>query len=122
MKILICDDEYATRLITKAYLEMHPVETIEASNGEEALALIEREEPDVMIIDYTMPGITGLDVIKKLSGRAVPVIVVATAEGFTEATEKELRKYAAEYLVKPVTEKKLIETIEKATGVNIKNG
>lgn len=120
MKILICDDEYATRLIIKAYLDMHSIETLEASNGEEALALIEEEEPDVLIVDYTMPGMTGLDVIKKLIERPEPVIVVATSEGFTETTEKELKKYASEYIVKPITEEKLIEAIERATGVNIK--
>lgn len=120
MKILICDDEYATRLIIKAYLDMHSIETLEASNGEEALALIEEEEPDVLILDYTMPGMTGLDVIKKLIERPEPVIVVATSEGFTETTEKELKKYASEYIVKPITEEKLIEAIERATGVNIK--
>lgn len=115
MKVLICDDEYATRLIMKAYLEIYSIEILEASNGEEALSIIDKENPDVLIIDYTMPEMTGLDVVKKLN-RTPPVIVVVTSEGFMDETEQELRAHSSGYLVKPVTEEKLIEAIEKATG------
>ncbi len=117
MKILICDDEYTTRLITRAYLDNYQVEIIEASSGEEAIKVIKEEKPDVLIVDYNMPGMTGLDVIKNLNG-SLPVIV-ATSEGFTETTEKELKKYASQYLVKPITEDHLIRMIEKTTGKKI---
>ncbi len=119
MKILICDDEYATRLITKSYLEMYSIDTLEASNGSDAIAIIKEENPDLLIIDYSMPDITGLEVIKKIEGQ-IPSIVV-TSEGFTENTEKEIKELAASYMVKPVTEETLIGTIEKVTGKKLKN-
>ncbi|MFC2061111.1 response regulator [Elusimicrobiota bacterium] len=117
MKILVCDDEYATRLVLKAYLKTYPVLAIEASGGEEAIKKVAEENPDVLIIDYSMPGMTGLDVVRELDGR-VPVIVI-TSEGFMEQTEEELKKYAAVYLVKPVTEAIIVAAVEKATGQKI---
>lgn len=117
MKILICDDEYATRVITKSYLNMYSLETVEAANGKEALSVIEEEKPDLLIIDYSMPDMTGLEVIKELDGM-IPVIVV-TSEGFTLEIEKELKRYSAGYLTKPITETELIGLIQEITGENI---
>ncbi|MFH1416629.1 MAG: response regulator [Elusimicrobiota bacterium] len=114
MKILICDDEYATRLITKSFLDMHSYDTVEAANGFEAFEVIKREAPDLLIIDYSMPGKTGLEVIRELDGR-LPSIVL-TSEGFTELTEKELKEQASAYIIKPVTEEKLIETVKRVMG------
>ncbi|MFH1416630.1 MAG: response regulator [Elusimicrobiota bacterium] len=115
IKILICDDEYATRLVTKAYLEEFNIEVLEAASGEEAESIIEREMPDLLIIDYSMPDKTGLEVIRELE-TVPPVIVVLTAEGFSSDIEAELKKNAAGYLVKPLTQEVLIKTVEKALG------
>ncbi|MFC2048903.1 response regulator [Elusimicrobiota bacterium] len=117
MKIIICDDEYATRLLTKAYLDMYQLDIIEAINGKEALQLIESERPDLLIIDYSMPEMTGLEVIKAIN-KSIPSIIM-TSEGFTEETEKELKDYVAGYLVKPVMPNTLAEAIEAATGEKI---
>jgi CheY-like chemotaxis protein len=117
MKVLICDDEFATRLITKSYLDMHDVETLEAPNGEIALEIIDEESPDLLIIDYSMPGMTGLEVLKEIN-KSLPSIIL-TSEGFTMGEEKEIREFASEYLAKPITEETLVETIEKITGITI---
>lgn len=120
MKILICDDEYASRLILKSYLDLYNIEVFEASSGEEALRIIEKNNPDLLIIDYHMSGMTGLDVIKKLT-QQMPVKVVMTSEGFTKDIERELKIHASGYIVKPVTEEQLIKTIKDVTGVDIKD-
>ena len=117
MKVLICDDEYATRFLTKSYLDMYSVESIEAFGGKEAISLVEEEKPDVLIIDYSMPDMTGLEVLKELKG-CVPAIVL-TSEGFTGETEKELKEFAGEYLIKPITPEILRAAIEKVTGKKI---
>ncbi|MFW6134060.1 MAG: response regulator [Elusimicrobiota bacterium] len=114
MKVLICDDEYSSRFVTKSCLDMSGYETIEASSGEEALELVDKKKPDVIIVDYSLPRMSGLDVIKKLK-RKIPVIVL-TSEGFIEETEKELRKYASEYLTKPVLKEQIEKAIKKITG------
>lgn len=120
MKVLICDDEYATRFLTKSYLDMYSLESIEASGGREAISLVEQEKPDVLIIDYSMPDMTGLEVLKELKGR-VPAIIL-TSEGFTEETEKELKNFASEYLIKPISAEILSAALEKATGKKITKG
>jgi len=119
MKVLICDDEYATRFMTKSYLDMLGLETVEASNGKEALEIMQKEDIDLIIIDYSMPGMTGLEVLKEINGK-IPSISL-TSEGFTAETEEELKKYASDYLVKPVNQSVLVETIEKVTGKKIKD-
>lgn len=119
MKILICDDEYAARLITRSYLASYGLDAEEASSGEEALAIIKEKSPDLLIIDYSMPGMTGLDVLKETAGISA---IILTSEGFNEKTENELKNYAACYLVKPVSEEQLIEAVEKVTGKDIIHG
>ena len=105
------------RLLLKTFLEFYPVNVEEASNGMEALAKIEELEPDLLIIDYSMPHMTGLQVVQELDGR-IPSIII-TSEGFTEETEKKLRESASLYLVKPVTEEVLVNAVESVTGKKI---
>ncbi|MBN2407040.1 MAG: response regulator [Elusimicrobia bacterium] len=114
MKILICDDEYAARLVIKSCLAALPAKIFEASGGEEALEIVEKEHPDIMIIDYSMAGMTGLDIVRKVQGK-LPVIVL-TSEGFPEKTERELRKLSSGYMLKPVREDELIKMIQKISG------
>jgi CheY-like chemotaxis protein len=122
LKVLICDDEYPSRLITRSYLDIYPVDTIEASTASEALKLIEEEKPDLMIIDYNLPDKTGLDVIREIRGRVPIKVIVLTSEGFTEEIEDEIKEMSEGYLVKPLIEQRLVEVIEKVTGVTISNG
>jgi DNA-binding LytR/AlgR family response regulator len=81
-----------------------------AANGPEALALIERERPQIAFLDIRMPGLTGLEVAAELADRlgkddAAPVIVFVTA--YDEFALKAFELAAVDYLLKPVTEERL---------------
>jgi DNA-binding LytR/AlgR family response regulator len=87
-----------------------------ASNGIEALELIQRERPQIAFLDIRMPGLTGLEVATELADRlgtedAPPAIVFVTA--YDEFALKAFDLAAVDYLLKPVTEERLARTLEK---------
>ena len=86
-KILVVDDEREVRNLLTDYLTGKGYEVIQASNGEEALELAEKNEPQVILLDVKMPGIDGVETCRRLRAeeqtRYIPVIM-ATAFGTTE--------------------------------------
>lgn len=86
----------------------------EAEDGEQALARINRTEPDLIISDIRMPGMDGLTLLQTIrdSGLSSEVLLVSGYTDF-EYARKALRFGCAGYLVKPVEEKELIEYLEK---------
>jgi DNA-binding LytR/AlgR family response regulator len=111
-KAIIADDEKELRGYLKTMLaETWPELEVcgEAINGKEALKLIESCRPQVVFLDIKMPGLTGLEVAKKIAGICHIVFVTAFDQYAVEAFERE----AIDYLVKPITKKRLIQTIHR---------
>lgn len=82
MTVLLVDDDRALRKLMRAYLEDEAIAVVEAGSGEEALALVERAAPALVLLDVRLPGIDGFEVLRRLeaSGRAVSVILVTSVE------------------------------------------
>jgi CheY-like chemotaxis protein len=90
LRIVVVDDEPDLRMITRLWLEMdeHVVVTAEAADGYEAFRLIERDPPDVAVIDVNMPGLTGPELIRLLRHSTSGIRLVAYSAdegGLTEA-------------------------------------
>jgi two-component system cell cycle response regulator len=91
-KILVVDDELEIRDMLGRFLTEQGYEALLASNGEEALELAEKEEPQAILLDILMPGINGIETCKRLKAkektRFIPVII-ATAlwDRYMEAVE-----------------------------------
>ena len=66
MRVLIVDDEADVRLMARAFLRRHGWTIEEAADGTEALQLCRSNPPDVVVLDYRMPGLTGLEVARSL--------------------------------------------------------
>ena len=81
MKALIVDDEPIARNVLREGLESFPgIKVVgEAANGKDALQKIGRLKPDVVFLDLQMPVMSGFEVVRSLSGPALPVIVIVTA-------------------------------------------
>ena len=110
-RAIIADDEEALRHYLRARLnEVWPELDIcaQATNGLEALRLIETFKPRIAFLDIRMPGLTGLEIGRKISGTWV-VFVTAYEEYAVQAFETE----AVDYLLKPVTNERLIETVRR---------
>lgn len=120
MNVLIVDDEpLARERLSRMVNEIEGYRVLEdsASNGEEALALIEKHKPDVVLLDIRMPGIDGLQVAAKLCEReAPPAVVFCTAHD--EFALEAFQVSAVGYLVKPVRAEHLIEALKKAERPN----
>lgn len=108
MRILVVDDMKANRQLLRWMLEEDNHEVIEATNGEESLALFHIEQPDMMLLDIVMPGIDGYDVariIKKSTGdRYVPIIFITAVNDDDELITKCLNCGGDDFLIKPFNE------------------
>lgn len=107
MKILIVDDSKAMRMIVRRALNQAgfaKLEAIEASNGVEALQIIEQQAPDIVLSDWNMPEMKGIDLLKSLraKGRNVPLGFI-TSESSPEIRDLAVDSGAAFVIVKPFT-------------------
>lgn len=111
MKTLVIDDERLARKELISLLSKYPEITIEGecSNGEEALAMIEQVQPDLIFLDVQMPGMSGFDMLDKLEN--VPYVIFVTA--YDEYALKAFEVNALDYVLKPVEEDRLAEAVQK---------
>ncbi|MGM0568093.1 MAG: response regulator [Elusimicrobiota bacterium] len=123
-RILLVDDEIHIRLIIKAYFAPYEADIVEARNGKEALSAMENENPDLLVLDYSMPIMTGRDVLSKMledeNLRNIPVIVY-TAGGFDSDTGAWLKKMSSVFLEKTNLGDDLIPTAKEILGDRLKN-
>jgi DNA-binding LytR/AlgR family response regulator len=111
-KAIIADDEKELRIYLRSLLsQVWPELDIcgEAANGEGALELVESERPHVAFLDIKMPGLTGMDVAKRIAGLCHIVFVTAYDQYAVEAFERE----AIDYILKPVSKERLIQTVQR---------
>lgn len=114
-KILIVDDELLMRNFLIEALKRKGIEALAAENGEKATKMLQEQAFDMVITDMKMPGMTGIEVLKKvkeLSPRTLVIIV--TAFGTIENAVEAMKLGAFHYLIKPFSLESLMANIEKA--------
>lgn len=103
--VLIVDDLEANRALLERRLEKYGFKVSSADSGATALAMLETELPDIILLDYMMPQMNGLDVLAQLRGnnvtRDLPVIMV-TARAEADAVVEALASGADDYVTKPI--------------------
>lgn len=82
--LLFVDDELLYRQLYGTAFEKAGYQVRYAANGEEALAAIKSERPDLLIVDCVMPIMTGMTLLKKIRRRKIPTFVLTTLEGDTD--------------------------------------
>ena len=101
-KLLVVDDEIAVVDILKHFFAKQGYQVFIATKGEEALAIIEREHPHLMLLDVKMPGLSGIEVLRQVRARGDEVKVVMVSAAHDEATMQEAKRLGAiDYVVKP---------------------
>jgi DNA-binding NtrC family response regulator len=114
-RILIVDDELPIRRILSALLTEKGYETAEAENGEEALSLRAGFRPDVVLLDLSMPGMNGLETMKRLhEADNRPACIMMTAFGSIRSAVDAIRLGAFDYLSKPFDNDELLLTVDRA--------
>lgn len=114
--ILLVEDFDDTRLMMKLWLMKQGYRVLEAENGEQAIELARREQPDLIIMDMMMPGLGGLDATRQIreyqSLRQTPIVAVS-AYGATEYRARALDAGCTEYVSTPFEPDALSRLIEK---------
>jgi adenylate cyclase len=113
-RILVVDDNEMNRDIIVTRLEANGYKTLQAADGQEALAAVTQHHPDLVLLDVMMPNIDGLEVCRQLKGNAglafTPVILV-TAKAATQDVVAGLDAGADEYLTKPIDQSALVARV-----------
>ena len=114
LRVIIADDERPARSFLAALLRSFDdvVIVAEATTGKEAIEAIEREHPDLALLDLQMPELDGIGVVRMLKESARPLIAFVTA--YDEYAVRAFEMHAVDYLLKPVDKSRLRLTINRA--------
>lgn len=114
LRTLIVDDERLARQKIRMFLEGRSDVSVagEAANVEEAIALVAREKPDLVLLDIEMPGGDGFDVVRALPAAHPPAVVFITAHG--DYAIRAFEVAAVDYLLKPFDRGRFNEAIDRA--------
>jgi DNA-binding NtrC family response regulator len=117
LRVLFVDDEEELVPTVVERLEIRGIEARGALSGDEALRLIEEGDFDVVVLDVRMPGLGGLEVIRRIR-EAHPglAVVFVTGHGSERNAEEGMKMGAFDYLPKPIDIDLLVETVRRAAG------
>lgn len=114
-QILIVDDEAPIREIIAVALEMAGYETIEAANAQDAHSLIIDHKPDLVLLDWMLPGTSGIELARRLKREemtsAIPLIML-TAKGEEDNKIQGLEVGADDYITKPFSPRELVARLK----------
>ncbi len=101
-RIMVVDDDKNLRFSFHRLLAGDTYEIIEAESGEEALAILDRTEPDLIFLDIKMPGMSGLETLEEIQKRTrkIPVVIM-TAFGTTDTAINAVKQGAFDFILKP---------------------
>lgn len=112
--ILIVEDEAPQAEMLRYNLESAGFGVLHADNGEDALLMIEEESPDLVVLDWMLPEVTGIEICRRLrerpATRALPIIML-TARGEETDRVRGLETGADDYLVKPFSPSELVARV-----------
>jgi len=114
-KILVVDDEHLIRWSLEQNLKKQGYDVITAGTGEDALRIAREQQPDLVLLDIQLPGISGIEVLEKIKDFDEDIIVVMlTAHGGLETAVNAMRLGAHDYVSKPFNLDELSIIIKKA--------
>ncbi len=113
-KILIVDDEQDTRQTLNHYLSSRmECEIVEASNGYEAIEQLKRIPFDLMLLDISMPGIRGTEVIRESRKLSAPTSIIVITKWDSSEIADEVKNLGADYIPKPLSLKIVRSKVEE---------
>jgi DNA-binding NtrC family response regulator len=114
-RILVVDDEESLRRVTQLKLQQAGYEAMTASNGSQALEVLAKNPQDLIITDLKMPGMSGMDLLRRAKEEYPEIIViVVTAFGTIESAVEAMRLGAHDYIIKPVNADALKLVVSRA--------
>lgn len=115
IKILVVDDEETVRLLFQRLLQAAGHDAVTAADGEEALSVIANGDIDVVLLDIKMPGLSGIDVLRKISTDWPNLcVIMATAVADMETGIEAMKLGAYDYITKPFDQNEALLKIRQA--------
>lgn len=120
-RLLLVDDEHSIRTSMSELLRLRGYHVDEASNGSEALAALARQPYDLMVLDMLMPGMHGVEVMRRARElRSDLAIIVLTAHATVESAIASVKSDVTDYMLKPCSLNDLTVSIERALAARAK--
>jgi two-component system nitrogen regulation response regulator NtrX len=114
-RILVIDDEAAIRDSLRMILEYEGYGFTGAASGQDGIALVQRDRPDLVLLDIKMPGMDGMDVLRRLRAldEGLPVVMIS-GHGTTSTAVEAIKSGALDFLDKPLSSERVILTLQNA--------
>lgn len=109
--VLVVEDDDAIRLVLRMNLEEGGFNVTEAADAETAITILEKEPPDVMIVDMRLPGMHGLDLVRRVRAASQMPIIIVTANTDSHDVVVGLEAGADDYVTKPFVAKELMARV-----------
>jgi len=114
-RVLIVDDEEELVITIAERLQIRGIQAQTATDGETALKMIEANPPQVVVLDVMMPGIGGIEILKRMNAQNLKIpVILLTGYGSTEQGKEGMDLGAFDYLMKPCDLNMLIGKIQEA--------
>jgi len=110
-RVLIVDDDDRLRQVIDEYLRSEGYLTLQAATGPEALQVWQEKQPDLLVLDWMLPGLSGLDVGRRIRQQAATPIIMLTARADEADKLLGLELGADDYLTKPFSQRELVARI-----------
>ncbi|BES64150.1 response regulator transcription factor [Gottschalkiaceae bacterium SANA] len=111
LRVLIAEDEQRLRKIVRTYLQRDGYEVLEATNGQEAIDLLDENEVDLVILDVMMPHVDGWSVLRQLRSESDLPVIMLTARGDEEDKLFGFELGAEDYMTKPFSPRELMARV-----------
>lgn len=111
-KVLVVDDQYGIRVLVKEVFSKYPLQVLQAANGMQALEMVQIERPDLILLDMKMPGMDGLEILRRLRKMDETLkVIMMTAYGELDMVEEATNLGALAHFTKPFDIEDLCEEV-----------
>jgi DNA-binding response OmpR family regulator len=120
--VMVADDDTEIAILVEILLQREGYDVVTAMNGGEALEMIERKRPDVVVLDIMMPNLNGYEVVQRIRGnkatRFLPVLLLSARAGALDR-KYGIRMGADDYILKPFKAEDLLARIASVLPVSV---
>ncbi|CAM4169266.1 response regulator [Lederbergia lenta] len=113
-KILVVDDQLGIRILLNEILQKEGYQTFQAANGLQALDILEKHAPDLVLLDMKIPGMDGLEILKRMKKKEPDIrVIIMTAYGELEMIESSNKLGALAHFPKPFDIEEIRQAVKK---------
>ena len=120
-RILVVDDEIGALTLIGIMLDRGGFEVLKARDANQALTVLEKDTPDLLILDVMMPGIDGIELCRMIRGRGATAetpVLILSARGDAESVMRGMDAGATDYLPKPILHHDLVAKVRQMLNMN----